>query len=156
MSRLNGILNLEEFEPAARRFLPRSVFGYVSSGSENETTLRGNRRMFDAWQLLPRALVNVAKVSQSIELLGETYASPFGIAPVGMAALPAYRGDIVLAEAARAAQIPFIMSASSFIRLEDVAAVHPGMWFQATCRGRRRRSPPCSPVSPPRRCRRWW
>ena len=48
-------------------------------------------------------------------------ASPFGIAPLGISALSAYRGDIVLARAALAAHIPMIMSGSSLIPMEDVA-----------------------------------
>src|SRR5690606_13020348 len=43
----------------------------------------------------------------------------------------AYRGDLVLAAAAQAANIPMIMSGSSLIRLEEVAAQSPSTWFQA-------------------------
>ena len=50
---------------------------------------------------------------------------------MGIAALWAYRGDLVLASAAAEADIPFIMSGSSLIRLEDVATQSPGSWFQA-------------------------
>jgi L-lactate dehydrogenase (cytochrome) len=50
---------------------------------------------------------------------------------MGLAALVAYRGDIALAEAAREANIPFILSGSSLIRLEEVIAANPDAWFQA-------------------------
>ena len=50
---------------------------------------------------------------------------------MGLSALTAYRGDIVLAKAAEAANVPNIMSGSSLIRLEDVASVSPRSWFQA-------------------------
>jgi L-lactate dehydrogenase (cytochrome) len=50
---------------------------------------------------------------------------------MGTAAIVAYRADIVLANAAAAAGIPLVMSGSSLIRLEEVAAVAPGTWFQA-------------------------
>ena len=66
-------------------------------------------------------LVDVSKRSQQTTLFGKTYAAPFGISPLGISALYAYRGDIVLATAAEAANIPMIMSSSSLIRLEDVA-----------------------------------
>lgn len=65
------------------------------------------------------------------ELLGTLYAAPFGIAPLGLAALWAYRGDLVLAQAAADAGVPMILSGSSLIRLEDVAAASPRAWFQA-------------------------
>jgi L-lactate dehydrogenase (cytochrome) len=50
---------------------------------------------------------------------------------MGIAALSAYRGDLVLARAAREADIPMVMSGSSLIRLEEVIAENPDAWFQA-------------------------
>ena len=50
---------------------------------------------------------------------------------MGLSALTAYRGDIVLAKAAEAANVPNIMSGSSLIRLEHVASVSASSWFQA-------------------------
>jgi L-lactate dehydrogenase (cytochrome) len=50
---------------------------------------------------------------------------------MGFSALSAYRGDIVQAQAAQAANIPMVMSGTSLIRLEDVCTACPGTWFQA-------------------------
>jgi L-lactate dehydrogenase (cytochrome) len=50
---------------------------------------------------------------------------------MGISALSAYRGDLVLARAARKAGIPMVMSGSSLIRLEEVAREYPDAWFQA-------------------------
>jgi L-lactate dehydrogenase (cytochrome) len=50
---------------------------------------------------------------------------------MGISALSAYRGDLVLARGARDANIPMVMSGSSLIRLEDVCGECPGSWFQA-------------------------
>ena len=77
-------------------------------------------------------LVDVSKRSQQTTLFGHDYAAPFGIAPIGISALYAYRGDLVLAQAAaEAANIPMIMSGSSLIRLEDVTKQSRAAWFQA-------------------------
>src|SRR5690606_39124139 len=78
-----------------------------------------------------RAMVNVAKRDQSASLFGRTYQSPFGIAPMGICALTAYRGDLMLSRAAADAGIPMVLSSSSLIRLEDVAEQAPGTWFQS-------------------------
>ena len=43
----------------------------------------------------------------------------------------AFRGDLVLAAGAEQSGIPMIMSGSSLIPLEDVAAIAPTAWFQA-------------------------
>jgi L-lactate dehydrogenase (cytochrome) len=54
---------------------------------------------------------------------------------MGISALAAYRGDLVLAGAAGEANIPMIMSSSSLIPLEDLAREHPHAWFQAYLTG---------------------
>ncbi|HET9651459.1 MAG TPA: alpha-hydroxy acid oxidase, partial [Usitatibacter sp.] len=66
-----------------------------------------------------------------------TYSYPFGIAPIGMSALYAYRGDLVMARAAKKANAAMVMSGSSLIRLEDVAAEAPDTWFQVYLPGNR-------------------
>jgi L-lactate dehydrogenase (cytochrome) len=129
--RLRQVLALDDFEIAARRHLPRPIFGYVSGASETNASLRDNRSAFGEFGFVPRVLVDVSKRTQKVELLGRSYAAPFGIAPMGISALSAYRGDLVLARAAGQANIPMVMSGSSLIRLEEVAEANPAAWFQA-------------------------
>ena len=125
------ILSLDDFERAARRHLPPPVFAYVSGGVEENLSLRENRAAFNEIGFIPRVLVDVSGVSTGTDLFGTKYAAPFGIAPMGISALSAYRGDLVLAKAAVAAGIPMIMSATSLIRMEDVCTACPSTWFQA-------------------------
>ncbi len=125
------LLSLGDFEAAARRVLPRPIFGYVAGAAEDNQALDDNRQAFAELALVPRVLRNVAQRDQGVTLFGTRYASPFGVAPMGIAALSAYRGDIVLARAAAAAGIPAVQSGSSLIRLEEVVAAAPGTWFQA-------------------------
>ena len=131
MSLLDHLYSLDDFEEAARRHLPRPIFGYVNGAAETNRSLRDNREAFGEWGFVPGVLIDVSKRDASVELFGRRHAWPFGIAPMGIAALWAYRGDLVLAAAAAEANIPFIMSGSSLIRLEEVAAQSPGSWFQA-------------------------
>jgi L-lactate dehydrogenase (cytochrome) len=131
LSRLARILSLDDFEHAARRHLPRPVFAYVSGGVETDASLRDNRAAFDELGFIPRVLVDVSKRTTATRLFGHEYAAPFGIAPMGISALSAYRGDLVQAEGARRSNIPMIMSGSSLIRLEEVCTACPGTWFQA-------------------------
>ena len=128
---LQDVLSLDDFEGAARRHLPRPIFGYVAGAVETDWSLHDNRAAFAEFGFLPRMLVDVSKRSQQTTLFGKTYATPFGISPLGISALYAYRGDIVLATAAEAANIPMVMSSSSLIRLEDVAKESKTAWFQA-------------------------
>jgi len=124
-------LSLDDFEPAAQRRLPRPLFGYVAGATETNASLQGNREAFAQWQFVPRVLVNVSAREQSVELFGRRYEAPFGIAPMGISALTAYRGDIVQARAAAQAGVPMVLSSSALIRMEDVLAEAPGTWFQA-------------------------
>ncbi|SAK56481.1 dehydrogenase, FMN-dependent [Caballeronia fortuita] len=128
---LKRYLSLDDFEIAARRHLPRPIFGYISGAAERNASLDDNQRAYSEYRFVTRVLRDVSRRTQETTLLGKTYRAPFGIAPMGISALSAYRGDLVQAEAAREAGIPMIMSGSSLIPLETVAKDAPGTWFQA-------------------------
>ena len=125
------MLSLHDFEDAARRRLPRPIFGYIAGAAEDNASLRDNRAAFGDFAFVTRVLRDVSQRSQSVELFGERYSSPFGIAPMGINALSTYRGDLVLARAARRMGIASVMSGTSLIPMEDVARDSPGTWFQA-------------------------
>lgn len=129
--RLRGILSLDDFEARARRRLPRPLFGYIAGASETNASLHRNAKSFQTYGFLPRVLTDVSKRTIETTLFGKRYEAPFGIAPMGISALMAYRGDIVLAIGGAQAGIPMIVSGSSLIRLEDVATAAPQSWFQA-------------------------
>jgi L-lactate dehydrogenase (cytochrome) len=128
---LRKVLSLDDFEAPARRRLPRPIFGYIAGAAETNASLKDNRSAFDEYSFKTRVLVDVSQRSQAVELFGRRYASPFGIAPMGISALSAYRGDIVLASAAQEANIPAILSGTSLIKLEEVIQQAPETWFQA-------------------------
>jgi len=131
LSVLRRILCLDDFEAAAAKHLPRPIFGYVAGAAETNWSLDDNRAAFGELGFIPRVLVDVSKRSQQTSLFGCVYAAPFGIAPLGISALYAYRGDVVLARAAAAANIPMVLSGSSLIRMEEVAQAGRTAWFQA-------------------------
>lgn len=128
---LRKFLSLQDFETGARRHLPRPLFEYIAGGAEDSASLHDNRAAFSEFGFITRVLRNVSGRSQAVDLLGRRYASPFGIAPMGISALSAYRGDLVQARAAAAEGVPMIMSGSSLIPLEEVMAAAPETWFQA-------------------------
>ena len=128
-------LSLDDFETTARRRLPRMLYGFVSGGVETDAALRDNRRAFDEYGFVPRVLNDVSGREQTATLFGKAYAAPFGIPPFGSAALCAYRGDVVLARAAAAMNVPMILSAASLISLEDVRRANPNAWYQAYLAG---------------------
>ncbi len=103
----------------------------MAGGAEDDAARADNRDAFAEWGFVPRVLRNVSERTTETELFGKRWAAPFGIAPMGLSGVIAYRGDMVLAQAAAEAGIVNIMSGSSVIRLEEIAAASPDSWFQA-------------------------
>ena len=80
---------------------------------------------------MPRYLVDVSKRDQSATIFGRKFNSPFGISPTGTAGLFRRGADMMLAEAAREANIPYIMSGGSNDSIETAARVAPdNSWYQ--------------------------
>jgi L-lactate dehydrogenase (cytochrome) len=130
-ARLGHVLCLDDFEVAARRHLPRPVFAYVSGGVERNHSLQTNSRAFEAFEFVTRVLVDTSKRSTETQLFDRTWSAPIGIAPMGICALSAYRGDLVITQAAAHENIPMVVSGSSLIRMEEIVKANPHAWFQA-------------------------
>ncbi|HEY0823767.1 MAG TPA: alpha-hydroxy acid oxidase, partial [Ramlibacter sp.] len=94
-------------------------------------SLRANAASFEQYEFVPRMLMDISRRTTAAPLLGKRWSAPFGIAPMGISALSAYRGDLVLTRAAAAENVPMIMSGSSLIRLEEIVQANPEAWFQA-------------------------
>ena len=76
-------------------------------------------------------LVDVSQCDQSTSLFGRTYASPFGISPTGVAGIFRRDAELMLAQAASDANVPFVMSGASMVSIERVARINPAnTWFQ--------------------------
>jgi L-lactate dehydrogenase (cytochrome) len=128
---LRDYLALQDFIDAARKVLPRPIYGYVTGGVENNMSLRGNRDVFEEVGFVPKPLVDTTQRHMKAELLGHTYNAPFGFAPMGGTSIASYQGDLVLARAAANANIPMMMSGASLMRMEDVRAASKTAMFQA-------------------------
>ena len=128
---LGRVLSLQDFERLARRRLPAPIYGYISGAAEENRSLDANRTVFEDYEFLPRVFQGVAGRSTRTELFGTKWEAPFGVAPMGSSAIAAYRADIQIAKAAQEAGIPAVLSGSSLIPMEDVAAAAPQTWFQA-------------------------
>ena len=129
--RLNDAINIEDLHRMAKRRLPKIAFDFIEGGLEDERGLERNTSAFHKHQLLPRYLVDVSVRDQSATLFGHAYASPFGISPTGGAGLFRRGADLMLAEAAAKANIPYIMSGASNDSMEAAARVAPNnAWYQ--------------------------
>jgi len=124
-------LSLEDFEYAARRRLPRMLYGFIAGGAETNASIHANRKSFQSYHFVPRVFTDVSARSHQKTLFGRSYAAPFGIAPMGAGSICAYRSDLVMARAASDCNIPMVVSASSLIPLENIRQAGPTTWYQA-------------------------
>jgi L-lactate dehydrogenase (cytochrome)/(S)-mandelate dehydrogenase len=128
---LEHAINIDDLRRLAQRRLPRIAFDFIEGGLEDERGISRNEEGFASFDLVPRYGIDVSACDQSTTLFGRTYAGPLGIAPTGLASLFRPGADLMLAEAARAANAPFIMSGTSTALIEDLARVAPEHgWYQ--------------------------
>ena len=84
---LDALVNLDDFERAARAVMDAQDFDYFAGGAESETTMRANSAAFADVTLWPRCLVDVSDVDTSAsfpELGLPRLAAPLIAAPVAM------------------------------------------------------------------------
>jgi L-lactate dehydrogenase (cytochrome)/(S)-mandelate dehydrogenase len=124
-------ITIADLRRRAKRRLPKILFDWIDGGAGDEHGLRENEAAFDRYRFLPRYLLDVSGRSQKKTLLGKVYDSPFGIAPTGYAGLFRPRADLISADAAKRANIPYIMSGTSIDSIERAMEVAPDhCWYQ--------------------------
>jgi len=124
--------SVEDLRVLARRRLPRAVFDLFDGGAEDECTLRANRAAFERHRLMPRVLVDVARVDPATQLLGAPSALPIAVAPTGAVGFGRPGGDLMIARAAAHFGIPYSLSTSATAAIETIAEQAGGrLWFQA-------------------------
>jgi len=128
---MKGVVNIDDLRKLAKKRLPKIAYDFIEGGTDDETGITTNEQAFRQARIVPRYLVDISVRDQSTTLFGRTYSSPIGIAPTGLAGLFRHGADLMLAEAARDANVPFIMSGSSTGSIEDLGKLAPDHgWYQ--------------------------
>jgi (S)-mandelate dehydrogenase len=128
---LSRAVTVFDVQKLARRRLPRILYDYIEGGVDGEEGLERNRAAYGQHRFVPRYLRDCSAVSLSKTLFGHGYALPFGFAPTGTVGMFRRTGDLMLADAAAAANIPYIMSGASNSSIEDAAPRASGQfWYQ--------------------------
>ncbi|OYU69885.1 MAG: alpha-hydroxy-acid oxidizing enzyme [Alphaproteobacteria bacterium PA2] len=122
--------SIKDYRELARRRLPPMFFEYIDGGAYAEVTLRKNVEDFETIALRQRVMRDMTQVDLSIESLGQKWAMPVGLAPVGMAGMYARRGEVQANRAAASAGIPFCLSTVGVCSVEEVAGSVTAPWFQ--------------------------
>ena len=128
---MRTVTNIADLRALARRRVPRAFFEYADSGSYEEETLRANRADLEKLKLRQRVLVDVSKRSLATTIVGQPSALPIALAPIGLTGMQHGNGEILAAQAADAAGIPYTLSTMSICSIEHVAeATGKPFWFQ--------------------------
>lgn len=128
---VTSAINFDDLKRMAKRRLPKITFDFIEGGVDGEEGIQRNEDAFPQHQLVPKYMVDTSKVDTSVTLFGRRYSQPYGIAPTGGIGLFRPGGDLMLARAAKAANIPFILSGMATVSIEEAAPVAPEhTWFQ--------------------------
>ena len=120
-----------DFEAAAKRALPPAHWGYMSSGVDDDLTLKANHEAFQHYKLRARRLVDGSKPDLRTEVFGQTWESPIFICPCGSQRAFHNDGERGTARAAKAKQTQMILSTQTNTPIEDVnKAYGKPVWFQ--------------------------
>lgn len=128
----------EDLEARAKEVMDPEAYAYVAGSAGAERTDRANRTAFERWRIVPRMLRDVDDRDLSVELFGETYPAPVGLAPVGVQSIYHEDAEPASARAAADLALPFVQSSAASVSMEEVAeagaAASSGgdalQWFQ--------------------------
>ncbi len=122
---------IEEFEQAAKKKLPTSIYNHIAGGSDRELTLRRNYEAYTKFALLPRVFRETGNVNIDIDIFGIKAKSPIIIAPTAFQVLANVQGEIATAKAAENVGCIMVVSMMSNFSLEEIAAsAKVSLWFQ--------------------------
>src|SRR5688572_1078987 len=88
------LLDLTDFERAAKTVMSPMTWDYVSGAAADEITLRWNHEAYEKIPLMPRALVDVSQLDTRITLLGRELAFPILLAPTAYQKLSHPDGEL--------------------------------------------------------------
>jgi L-lactate dehydrogenase (cytochrome) len=122
---------LSDLKRRAKRRLPHFVWEYLDSATGKEDQKNRNRAALDAILFDTAVLKGTPETDLSTTILGQKFATPFGIAPIGMSGLIWPNAETHLAKAAVGANIPYCLSTVATQSPEDLAPnIGKNGWFQ--------------------------
>ncbi|MGV0876783.1 alpha-hydroxy acid oxidase [Martelella sp. FLE1502] len=124
-------LTIADLKKRAKRRVPKMFYDYADSGAWTESTYRANEADFAKIHLRQRVLVDMSDRSLATTMVGEKASMPVALAPTGLCGMQHADGEILAAQAAEEAGVPFTLSTMSVCSIEDVAEhTNKPFWFQ--------------------------
>lgn len=118
-----------------RRHAPRNVpffaYEYGDTGAGADTGIAHNWSAFDNIKVVPRYGFTHGLPPVEVELFGKRYSAPIGIAPMGGPSIVWPGADLLMAQAAQRARVPYTLGVAGGATIEQVAKVAPDVfWLQ--------------------------
>ena len=130
-SGVDALHTVDNMRSAARRRLPKMVFDFIDGGADGELAVSANRGALDSLRFAPKFLTDVTDRDQTAMVFGSPIASPFILAPAGLATIAHPEGELAAAAAAAKSQTIFCVSTASGYSLESIAEIPDvRLWFQ--------------------------
>jgi 4-hydroxymandelate oxidase len=127
---LARLVNLRDFEAAARERLDPVYYDYFASGAQDELTVAANELAFRRRALIPRILRGAGPVRLDASMLGTPASMPVLIAPTAFHRLAWPEAEVATGRAAAAADAIMIAAMLSTVTIEEIAATGAKLWFQ--------------------------
>jgi isopentenyl diphosphate isomerase/L-lactate dehydrogenase-like FMN-dependent dehydrogenase len=122
------VINLHEFEDAAKKSLSVAAYDYVAAGAGDELTLKANREAFSHYWVRRKIMVDVSKVDTSFELFGKTYDHPILLGPGGGKNIVAADGERLSALAAAKSKAIMVGGQMPMLAEMGKAGTAPNWW----------------------------
>ena len=131
MANRDTLLRVSDMVEVARRRLPPFVHAYMACGTGQQEAVGRNEQRLSEITLTPRLMRGRVSPDTSTHFMGQDFDCPFGISPIGLQSLIWPGSEVALAQAAKAAGIPYTLSTVAGASIEQVAAVNDRTsWFQ--------------------------
>jgi 4-hydroxymandelate oxidase len=123
---------MDQVEAAARQVMGEMAYAYYSGGAEEELLVKENINAWKRWQLFPRVLRDVSRISTRTTVLGDHVEMPILIAPTAIQRLATPEGECATARGAARAGTVMTLSSLSNTPLREVATAGGGapQWMQ--------------------------
>ncbi|KAF5003444.1 hypothetical protein FDECE_9994 [Fusarium decemcellulare] len=122
---LDSIINLQDFEDAARSCLNERSWVYISGASNDCYSLSKNAEIYQSVFLRPRVCKPISQVDTSTTILGQRFEVPIFNAPASLAMLTHPAAEVGLAKGLAASGTTIIMPTLASYSLDEVVEALP-------------------------------
>ena len=97
---------IKDLEKVASKKIPPFIHAYLAAGTGSGNTMARNRRALDEITFTPELMHGHFTPNLETKILGQSYALPFGVAPIGLSSMIWPLSEHYLAEMAARLKIP--------------------------------------------------